>query len=193
MKKLLLLCLLTCLSLSCSNDDDSTNFRYEPYNLSLGSLSNCSMLEVACPSGVTCDENYSYRAYSYSDEDFQIYISFDTDIINNFSEESIRENFNYMNFVFRFPEHSNENVSYYYSTLNPIRTLNETTGEGANFRINSFENGVLNVTLFGYTNKISKTTISDDADCYSGDVGGMCAETIDADIKYSIDLSFCFE
>ena len=194
MKKLLLLGAFLCLTLSCSNDDDdSTDFRYESYNLSVGSLNNCTKLEIACPVGVNCDENYYYRAYSYTDERFQIYISFDADIIKSFSEESIRKNFRYINFVFRFPEQSSETVSYHYSTLDPIRKLDETTEEGANFRINSFENGVLNATISGYTNRISKIIISDDPDCSIGDVRGMCGENIEADINYSIDLSFCLE
>ena len=194
MKKLLLLCVLTFLTLSCSNDDDdSTDFRYEPYNFSIGSLNDCTALELTCPVGVTCDENYYYRAYSYMDERFQIYISFDADIVNNFSEESIRKNFRYIDFVFRFPEYSNETLSYHYSPLDPIKKLDETSEEGANFRINSFENGVLNATISGYTNSISKIIISDDPDCSIGDVLGMCAENIEADINYSIDLSFCLE
>ena len=55
------------------------------------------------------------------------------------------------------------------------------------------ENGVLNATISGYTNSISKIIISDDPDCSIGDVLGMCAENIEADINYSIDLSFCLE
>ena len=106
-----------------SDTNQATDFRYEPYNLSIGSLNDCTALELTCPVGVTCDENYYYRAYSYMDERFQIYISFDADIVNNFSEESIRKNFRYIDFVFRFPEYSNETLSYHYSPLDPIKKL----------------------------------------------------------------------
>ena len=65
---------------------------------------NFPSLEISCPIGVTCDENYVYRAYDYSDQDVALYLSFNPKIVGNYSLKSFKENFNYINFWLYFPE-----------------------------------------------------------------------------------------
>ncbi len=55
-------------------------------------------MSVHCPIGVRCDENYHYWALQHRSDEGHLYISFDPSVLRNVTEQSLRENFRYLNF-----------------------------------------------------------------------------------------------
>jgi hypothetical protein len=146
-------------------------------------------LEIACPVGVRCDENFDYRAYYFNNTHFYFYISFDPNIINNYSLESFREYFNYLNFSIYFPERNTTNSEFLYSNITPVRQLNKYENN-IEFTIDSYENGNIQGTIKGTITEIDEVIHSDSPDCYIGDMLGICIETEEANIPFRVNYSF---
>ncbi|WP_189606128.1 hypothetical protein [Salinimicrobium marinum] len=181
--------------IGCSSDDnEEKSFGSGPLALTVGtSENNCEILKIKCPVGAVCDENFIYRAYSFEDRDLRIYISFDPDVVDNYSLESLRENFNYINFSILFPEKATADSRFYYSNRNPVRELGTVSEEGVEFTMDSYENGVLKGVITGTINEITEAITSDDPDCMTGDIAGRCFESHEVNIPFSVVYSFCLE
>ena len=179
----------------CSSDDhEEKGFVSGPLALTVGaSENNCEILEIKCPVGAVCDENFTYRAYSFEDRDLRVYLSFDPGVVDNYSLESFRENFNYLNFSILFPEKATADSRFYYSNRNPIRDLGTTSGEGLEFTMNSYENGLLKGVIAGTIHEITEAITSNDPNCMTGDIAGQCFRSHEVNIPFSVEYSFCIE
>ncbi len=183
---------------SCEKNDDCvtvSNTDFVPIDSLLIEVGydpeNCKNLNISCPLGEDCDENYVYRAYSFNNSRLNFHISFDPDIVDNFSLESFKENFNYLNFSIYFPENGTTNSEFYYSNLKPIRKLNETTDDNLEFTIDSYENGIIKGVIKGTITEITEMIHSDCPDCFIGDILGVCAKTVKADMTFEVRYNFC--
>lgn len=152
----------------------------------------CEKLPISCPGGVICDENYLYRAYLFQNSRIYFYISFDPSIIGDFSLESIREKFNYLNFGIYFPERETTNSKFLYSHRGPIRQLNQTSDDNVEFTIDSYENGSIKGVIKGTIRKITESIQSNSPDCSTGDILGMCSKSEIANTPFEIKYNFCF-
>jgi hypothetical protein len=150
-------------------------------------------LEVSCPGGEVCDENYLYRAYSFYDEGLRFYISFGQSIVNNYSLEAFKANFNYVDFTIRYPEMATDSSEFYFSSLDIIRKLDEEAANGFKFTIDSFENGRLKGTLKGTVTEITELVTSNAPDCVIGDIQGECNQEQDANLQFSMNYDFCID
>ena len=153
--------------------------RSEP-SRSSSSPTTLGTLEIACPIGVVCDENFDYRAYRLDTDELYLSLSFDPSIVLDRDLESLQEAFNYANLRLRFPDRSDdENVRYYAQDRDPIRELTFT----------SFEDSRLRFSLSGEFDRVTEET-SDDSnpDCSTGDILGLCYRDLDADISYDIEF-----
>lgn len=193
--QLFLLLVTTGFIFSCSPESTGEKrFISEPVALTVGTNeNNCERLKIKCPVGVVCDENYSYRAYSFEDDELLFYISFDSQIVDNYSLQSFRDHFGYLNFTIFFPEKATANSKFYYSNRAPVGELEEPSEEGVEFSIDSYENGVIKGIITGTINRITEVITSDAPECRTGDISGICAEYHEADIPFSIEYSFCIE
>lgn len=154
---------------------------------------DCPGLTISCPVGITCDENYDYRAYKYSDQDIDLYISFNPEVIGKHSLKSFKDNFDFMYFRIYFPDRHTENsVSYYHNSI-VIRQLREATQESLQFSFDGFKDGKTQGTIEGIATEITERIESDSLDCLSGDVMGICYKYEEADIPFAIEFDFSFE
>lgn len=180
---------------SCSSDDhEEKGFGSGPLALTVGaSDDNCETLAIQCPVGAVCDENFRYRAYAFEGRDLRVYLSFDPDVVRNYSLESFRENFNYLNFSILFPEKATADSKFYYNNRNPIRELGTISEEGLEFTMDSYENGVLKGVIAGTIHEITEAITSNDPDCMTDDIAGLCFRSHEVNIPFSVEYSFCLE
>ncbi len=192
LSKLSMLIILSLIIYSCSPDTEYSNT--EPLVLEVGyNPEKCENLEISCPIGVVCDENFDYRAYKFENTRLFFYISFAPTIIDNYSLESFRDNFNYLNFYIYFPERNKKNSQFYYFNKNPIWQLNESADNDLEFTLDSYENGNLKGVLKGTITEITNRIHSNSSDCMSGDEAGICFKTEEADMPFTVNFNFCIE
>ena len=71
-------------------------------------IAGAEPLRISCPMGVRCDQDFDYRAltYSYSHPDFDVflYFSFDPRIIGNWNDDAVRERFAYVYHIIHVKE-----------------------------------------------------------------------------------------
>lgn len=180
---------------SCTLDDDNIAFsNADPLLLEVGyDPENIEYLEISCPVGVICDENFTYRAYSFNNSELYFYISFNPGIIDNYSLESLRENFNYLDFRIYFPERNTANSEFYYSNRTPIWELNQPTDNNLEFTIDSYENGNMKGVIKGTITEITEFIQSDSPDCITDDMMGICYKYEEANIPFTVNYNFRIE
>lgn len=154
---------------------------------------NCSGFEISCPVGEVCDENYLYRAYSYDDEDIHLSISFNPEIVGNYSLASFEENFEYIDFQIYFPEKNTGDSIFYFKNLNPVRQLGRTSSEGLKFTFNAYENGNIQGAIEGTITTITEYIKSDSLDCFTDDIMGICYTSEEANIPFNITFNLPLE
>ena len=78
---------------------------YEEVEVLLSDNTNESGLIIFCPFGVTCDENYHHRAFTYRDDRYYLYMSFEPNIVNNYSLNNFKKYYTGDNHInIQFPE-----------------------------------------------------------------------------------------
>lgn len=90
-----------------------------------------------------------------------------------------------------FPEKKTASSEFYFSDLRPIRKLNMVAENRFEFTIDSYEKASLKGTLKGNITKITETITSDDPNCISDDIQGICYESEEANIPFALNYDFC--
>lgn len=184
------------LILSCNSDynEIEPGFNLNNYSYSVGTEDICEDdIRINCPAGETCDDSFDYRGYLYANEQFEFYIYFDPEIINNFSRDNIEEYLQHIDFILRFPGQRTENRAYFISNDKPINEFGVDNGEGIIVNFDDYQDGNLKLTISGETDVIKSFRISEDADCFIDDVAGLCRDDIEKNLNYIIKLNFCVE
>ena len=65
---------------------------------------SCNLMTIACPMETICNENFNYRALSFEDDQFSLYLSFDSQIVGTNELGNLKENFNYATFIIKYPQ-----------------------------------------------------------------------------------------
>ncbi|SFF59691.1 hypothetical protein SAMN04488033_101260 [Salegentibacter agarivorans] len=199
MKKFILLALLTSATifLTCSpdnTDDQQENFTTDSVNLNIGLEENCAVTETYCAMSDTCGEEFlNLIDFQYTDSELEFTMYFNSQIENNFSLETLRNNFEYLNFVIRFPEQKTDSTSYAYVHKLPIRELNTPSEEGFTLSFDNYEDGAITGSLKGNISEMTKVKQSDDPNCIMDDIMGVCTEEISVEKAVAIDFKFCLD
>jgi SH3-like domain-containing protein len=144
--------------------------------------------QISCPENVICDEHFDYRAYMYRDNRVMIYLSFDPDVIGKSSYQSFVDNFNYANIWIYFPERATDSSTFYYQNRFPIRRLGQPNQDGVIFEMISFKDNRLTGSFSGTITRITEQISSNDPNCYTGDVRGLCYREHAANIPFTINF-----
>jgi hypothetical protein len=149
---------------------------------------------ILCPKGVTCDKNYKYRAYWYSNEQASIYMSFNPLVVNNYSLEAFRKNFDYMDIRIYFPERNSENLKFYFSHFQPIRKLGAFSQEGLRVEFSDYANNRLKGKVEGIIDRITEhISNSANPECRTGDIRGECFRHESAQIHFILEFDLAME
>ncbi|HEY9183799.1 MAG TPA: hypothetical protein VIM94_00580 [Salegentibacter sp.] len=199
MKKFILLSILSSVTifLACSSeytDDEQENFNTNPVSLNIGLEENCAETETYCAMSDMCGEEFlNLIDFQYYDSELEFTMYFNSEIENNFSLETLRNNFEYLNFVIRFPEQKTDSTSYAYVHKLPIRELNTPSEEGFTLSFDNYEDGAITGSLIGNISEMTKVIQSDDPACRMDDIMGVCTEEISVEKEVSIDFKFCLD
>lgn len=141
---------------------------------------------LVCPNA-DCDKSRVYGAYVYETDEVYAYLSF-TNASDDRAEPTFESAFSYLNLEIRFPAFdTNEGGRVITHTANislePIRELDlKQSGTSLEF------------TVSGTFNELTQyIRDSKDEDCITGDIVGMCYETVELDATIPYEISFSLQ
>jgi hypothetical protein len=141
-------------------------------------------ISQSCPIGVTCDTSFDYHAYSGTIDSLHINIFFKPQWLKNKTYQGTLDYFNYLFFSLHLPSRENDSVFYSYN-LNSV-CGNTVDSPSVYSCITGYKNDTLSGIIkvkFQYLTKIKQ---SSDAGCSTGDIMGVCSETLDEPREYII-------
>jgi hypothetical protein len=185
LKVKLILVSLPLLFLLCNepNSNSANNMYYIEGAEAIGTnfVGNISQ---SCPIGVTCDQSFDYHAYDGKVDSLQIYFSFKPQWLNNKTLQGAIENFNYLYLSLYLPSRGTDSIAYFYN-------LDAVWGASVNSStiycsITGYSNDTLSGVIKVKFPYLIKRIKSNDPNCRTGDIGGVCFEQLNEPGEYII-------
>jgi len=151
-------------------------------------------LMISCPGGVVCDASFDYRAHHYEDEHIYLYLSFNPELVNDYSFDGLVEHFSYMNFNLKLPSLSSGDTEVYFHHREPLSELGVdnylTHTDGMLLQFHSYIDGTLTASVSGTITTIThRTEGSSEPDCITDDILGLCYEEQAVYMPFSVDFA----
>lgn len=140
-------------------------------------------LEIYCPEGVECDENFDYRAFTYFSADVEVYVSFRPSLVGHYTLDDFNEAFDYLNLWIHFSNLDTDSSRFYYHPKEPLRPI----------IFDSYEDGRLSWTMAGTIDTITEKRISRSNECQTDDMVGECYFDEPAAIPYQLRFELSVE
>ena len=168
----------------------------EPLVLSIRNDDGTDGFLVSCPSGVVCDEQFTYRAYTYDDDRVILRLSFDPQVVGNFTYDAFREHFTLLNLTIRWPERRTEKSIFHFAPRYPPRALDTPTVEGFVIELFGYDADTrrLSGKITGTIDRIDEFIEDrDDPDCITDDMVGLCSKSEPANISLVVTFDLTMD
>lgn len=162
--------------------------------LEIGEGAAFEQIVVESPSAFAINPNNRNRTHTYTDDRIRISLSFNPEIVDNYSLASLVENFSAMNVEIFFPERDTENSTVFFKHFAPLEVLEEeaklSRTDGMFMEFTAYEDQHLSGMIRGVMTAITtRTEDRNNPECVLDDIVGICYEDESTYLPFTVHFN----